>query len=144
MALVINSEVRMVNKDLLNTDGISNTDIDNKISEAIITVFSQIGETLDDTLINDGNCPADVKQCIKLIAAADILISHYADMPNILTIADLYTKKAQKTIDSIVAGKRRFSQLQKQKIPMTVGFDFVQDSSDLNVDRFLNKLNNYR
>lgn len=144
MALVSVEDVRKVSKSLLLTDGISNSDISDAINEAKITVFSQIGETLDDSSIDDNNCPADIKQAIKQIAAADSIVSNYSNDKEAVAVADYLNQKAKLTINAIVAGKRRFSALKKQTIPLTVGFDSVQTREDIAVDRFLSNLDKYR
>jgi len=136
-------DVRNKNKDLLLTDGIADSDIQEKIDNAIITVFSEIGETLDDTLIDDSNCPADIKLVIILTAASDAIIDNYVDMPNAIKIAEMYLSKAKTTISAIVAGRRRFSQLQKQKAPLSVPFDYIKDDLDNRIDSYISKINRY-
>lgn len=135
-------DVRNKNKDLLLTDGIPDTDIQEKIDEAIITVFSQIGETLDDTLIDDSNCPADIKLCIILVAASDAIISNYVDSDQAIKIAEMYSLRAKTSISAIVAGKRRFSQLQKQQTPLSIPFDYIQDDLDNRIDNYISRINN--
>jgi len=143
MALVTIMDVRNLSKAFLLTDGVADSDIQDMINEAKTTVFSQIGETLDDTIIDDSNCSDDIKQCIKQTAAADSIMFNYPNDPDAVKSANYLNAKAQNTINAIVAGRRRFASMKKQTTPLTVGFDFVQTNEDRAVDSFLSNISKY-
>jgi len=142
-ATITVSDVRNKNKDLLLTAGIPDNDIEDKINEAIISVLGQIGETLDDSLIDDSNCPADIKLCIILVAASDAIISNYVDSDQAIKIAEMYSLRAKSSIQAIVTGRRRLLGTQKQQTPLSIPFAYINDDLDTRINSFVDRIKRY-
>lgn len=136
-------DVRNKNKDLLLTDGISDKDIEDKINEAITDTLELVGETIDDTTINDDNCPNALKSAIILMAASDAICDNYVDSPSAIKIAEMHKLRAKEKIQAIIAGKRRLKGIKKQDSPLSVPFAYICDDTDERIDNYIDKINRY-
>lgn len=104
-------DVRKRNKDLLSTDDIIDSEIEEAISDAQITVFTRLNESFEEPipepLITDS-----IKLCIKLIACSILIEANYSKHEEAILIAKRYYLEAQNNLKSIVNGNR----LQKEGI----------------------------
>lgn len=104
-------DVRKRNKDLLSTDDIIDSEIEEAISDAQITVFTRLNESFEEP-IPEPFITDSIKLCIKLIACSILIEANYSKHEEAILIAKRYYLEAQNNLKSIVNGNR----LQKEGI----------------------------
>lgn len=104
-------DVRKRNKDLLSTDDIIDSEIEEAISDAQITVFTRLNESFEEP-IPEPVITDSIKLCIKLIACSILIEANYSKHEEAILIAKRYYLEAQNNLKSIVNGNR----LQKEGI----------------------------
>lgn len=142
MTLLVSIEdIRNKNKDLLNTDGIPDEDIETAITDAQIDIFNALGGIYDETAIDTSNCPDILKLAIKFLASGNLIIDNYPDQPESLKVGIDYKSSAMKSIKNIVDGNRRLN-LAKDNTPLSMPSASYTSYTDKATRRAINKAQN--
>lgn len=96
--------VRAKNKDLLLTDKISTTEVDQAILDSKRTFLARIYEGFD-TSITDTQFNDTMNLGVLLITCATLIFDNYSDQEQALKVAESYNKQATDLIKSIIKGK---------------------------------------
>lgn len=96
--------VRVKNKDLLLTDKISATEVDQAILDSKRTFLARIYEDFD-TSITDTQFNDTMNLGVLLITCATLIFDNYSDQEQALKVAENYNKQATDLIKSIIKGK---------------------------------------
>lgn len=96
--------VRAKNKDLLLTDKISTTEVDQAILDSKRTFLARIYEGFD-TSITDTQFNDTMNLGVLLITCATLIFDNYSDQEQALKVAENYNKQATDLIKSIIKGK---------------------------------------
>lgn len=96
--------VRNKNKDLLLTDKISRTEIEQSILDSKRTFLARIYENYD-TVIDDTKFNDTMNLGVLLITCATLIFDNYSDQEQALKVAESYNKQASDLIKSIIKGR---------------------------------------
>jgi hypothetical protein len=108
--------IRNKNKDLLETDGITDEEIETAGEDSLTTIFNRVGEVYVVPIAEE-DLPADLILCRKLLTCATLIMDHYPERPDAVKVAEKYQNEAFGNLKGIVeTKKRRFADLEKQKI----------------------------
>lgn len=123
---------------LLNTDAISDTAIEEAIEEAYSTVKDRLEGVYDLSSYNDldDNYPYNLKLYTKLIAAGNLIISFYPDQSDAIKVAEMYKKEAFDNIKAILDKQKRLN-IELSKNPVGLSFTYEEDTSEIAVNDFI-------
>lgn len=143
--LISEAAIRAVNKELLNTDGISSDTIDNNSLNAQIEAFAMVAHLYDIDEINSSNLPSELELAIKRLAAGQTIIDEYPNDDNIVKIGMSYRSSATELLKNIISGKRKLVNLDKADIQATVTRSIVAKNSaiDMAVNTFIDSIQNW-
>lgn len=124
-------DVRGINPSILNTDGITDAQIDTIITREQIFILNDLAIVYNPDEITISNAPDAVLAALKLRCAGQVIIDFLTGNKTGYEIGKDYKKDSEKLIKNIVDGKRRFASLAKQSNTGTVANSIVYEESSV-------------
>lgn len=111
--LITAATIRPKNKDLLMTDGITDSEIDTESESVQEKVFNEVGHFYDESIMTLATLPNPLKIAIIDWTAGNVIISNYSDDEKAIEVGKIYRKDAKDLLKNLAEGIRRLANAAK-------------------------------